>query len=345
MSDPATGFSEVRAAAAAAGIPSAWIDTAVNVLAVETTALARLTQELDYVAFGKAVRLILDRPGQRVIITGVGKSGHIAHKLAATFSSTGTPAVYLAAAEGVHGDLGMVQPSEVVLAFSYSGESEELVALLPAFARQGNALIAVTGRPDSTLARHSEVVLDVRVEREACPHNLAPTASTTTMLALGDALALTVMEARQFGPNDFARLHPGGSLGRRLLLTVGDVMRGGMDQAVVTTEATVEEALLVMTRSPVRGVTNVVDDAGRLVGIFTDGDLRRQLEAKRGALLSERIDAVMTRNPTTIGPDRLAQEALKIMQAREFDNLSVVDADGCAVGLLDVQDLLRAGLS
>ncbi len=322
-----------------------WVTTAREVLGIEALAVAAQSEQLDEAAFCRAVRLILDRPGQRVIVSGVGKSGHIAHKVAATLSSTGTPAVFVSAAEGVHGDLGMIQPGEVVIIFSFRGESDEIAALLPSLVRLGTPIVAVTGRPDSTLGQQAEVVLQVPVEREACPHNLSPTASTTAMLALGDALAMTVMQARQFTAEDFARTHPGGSLGRRLRLTVGDVMRAGMDQAVVIADATVEETLLVMTRSPVRGAANVVDGSGKLVGIFTDGDLRRHLSARGGEVLQQRIAEVMSRNPTTITPDRLATEALAVMQAREFDNLSVVDEQGRAVGLLDVQDLIRAGLT
>jgi len=321
-----------------------WLTTAREVLRIETAALSSLTARLDPEAFCRAVELVLERPSQRVIVTGVGKSGHVAQKIAATLSSTGTPAIFLSAAEGVHGDLGVIQPGEVVLALSYRGESEEITALLPALVRLRTPLIAMTGRPESTLAQHSDVVLNVAVDREACPHNLAPTASTTVMLALGDALAMTVMQARQFTAEDFARIHPGGSLGRRLLLTVRDVMRSGSDHAVVGVADPVREALLVMTRSPIRGVVNVTDADGKLIGLFTDGDLRRHLEARGGAVLDEPMEAVMSRHPTTITCERLATEALAIMQAREFDNLSVVDADGRPVGVVDVQDLLRAGL-
>lgn len=326
-------------------LPANWDQTARETFAIEIDGLREVAERLDYEAFGRAAELILERPGQRVVVTGVGKSGHVAHKIAATLSSTGTPALFVNAAEGVHGDLGMIAAGEVVLALSYRGESDEIVALLPALTRIGARLIALTGRPESTLGRHAEVVLDCAVGREACPHNLAPTASTTAMLALGDALALTLMRLRDFTPADYALLHPGGSLGRRLLLTVGDVMRTGRDQATVSTDASVQEALLVMTQAPVRGVVNVVDDEGRLVGVFTDGDLRVHLERRGGAVLGEPLCGVMGRHPTCITPDRLATEALAIMQSREFDNLCVVDGEGRAVGILDVQDLLRAGLT
>lgn len=323
---------------------TAWLATAHDTLSIELTALRQLAEQLDPGPFGDAVELILSGHGHHLVCTGVGKSGHIAHKIAATFSSTGTPAVFLSAAEGVHGDLGVAQPGDVVLAFSYRGESEEIRALLPALVRIGCPIIAFTGRPESTLARNSRVVLDVAVEREACPHNLAPTASTTVMLALGDALAMAVMRARDFTAEDFARFHPGGSLGRRLLLTVGDVIRTGDEPHSVRADQSVQEALLVMTAAAIRGVVNVVDEAGLLVGIFTDGDLRRRLEAEGAAVLTRPMREVMSAHPTRITPDRLATEGLAVMQAREFDNISVVDHAGRAVGVLDVQDLLRAGL-
>jgi arabinose-5-phosphate isomerase len=321
-----------------------WVKQAIDVLRIERDALQTAIDSFDAAAFCRAVELILERPGRRVIVTGVGKSGRIAHKIAATLASTGTPAIFLSASEGVHGDLGMVQPGEVVLALSYRGESEEIAALLPSLVRLGSPIIAMTGRLDSSLAQHSAVVLNVAVRREACPHNLSPTASTTLMLAMGDALAMTIMKAREFSAEDFALSHPGGSLGRRLLLTVGDVMRSGSDHAVVQASQSVKEALLVMTRSPIRGVVNVVDETGRLIGLFTDGDLRKRLEQRGAELLDEPIEAHMTRNPTTIAADRLATEALAIMQDREFDNLSVADGDGRALGIVDVQDLLKAGL-
>ncbi|HIE51855.1 MAG TPA: KpsF/GutQ family sugar-phosphate isomerase [Armatimonadetes bacterium] len=315
--------------------------TARQVLQTEAAAIKGLLKRLGG-EFVTAARLILESEG-RVIVTGMGKSGTIGRKIAATLSSTGTPALFLSPAEGVHGDVGMVMRGEVVLALSYSGETEELLRILPALKRLGVRLIALTGRPNSTLARHSDVVLNVHVEREACPHNLSPTASTTAMLALGDALAMALMQARNFSPADFARFHPGGSLGRRLLLTVAEVMRPGSDEAKVRAEDPVKKALFVMTAAPIRGVVNVVDEEGKLVGIFTDGDLRRQLD-KNPHVLSQPMHAVMTRHPTVITADRLATEALRLMQDREFDNLPVVDEEGHALGVIDVQDLLRAGI-
>jgi len=273
----------------------------------------------------------------------MGKAGAIGRKVAATLSSTGTPALFLSPAEGVHGDLGTVQAGDVVLILSYSGETEEVLRILPALRRLGVPVVVMTGRPHSTLAQRSDLVLDVAVEREADPYNLAPTASSAAMHALGDALAIAAMRARRFTPEDFARFHPGGALGRRLLLTVRDVMRSGSEHAVVHQSQTVKEALWVMTAAPIRGVVNVVDDEGKLVGIFTDGDLRRKLE-KDPDLLNKRMEEVMTRNPTVITPDRLATEALHLLQEKEFDNLPVVDEEGRALGVVDVQDLIRAGI-
>jgi len=310
-----------------------------EVLRLEAAAVAAQAERLDR-TFLEAVERILKQPG-RVIVTGMGKAGAVGRKIAATLSSTGTPALFLSPAEGVHGDLGVVLAGEVVLALSYSGETEEVLQILPVLKRLGVQIITLTGRPESSLAQNSDVVLTVAVEREACPHNLAPTASTTAMLALGDALAIALMQAREFSAEDFAFFHPGGSLGRRLLLTVRDVMRSGTDHAVIEQHRPVQEALWVMTASPLRGVVNVVDENGLLVGVFTDGDLRRRLE-QDPQVLARPMHEVMTRTPTVITGDRLATEALRIMQEREFDNLPVVDEQGRAVGVIDVQDLMRA---
>jgi arabinose-5-phosphate isomerase len=310
-------------------------------LRIEAEAIERLIEGLDQ-SFLEAVELILRGRG-RVVVTGMGKAGAVGRKIASTLSSTGTPALFLSPAEGIHGDLGTVMGGEVVLALSYSGETEEVLRILPALKRIGVRLIAMTGQPSSSLARNADVVLNVRVEREACPHNLAPTASSTAMLALGDALAMALMQARNFSADDFALFHPGGSLGRRLLLTVRDVMRSGSDHAVIEQHRPVREALWVMTASPLRGVVNVVDATGRLVGVFTDGDLRRRLEHDP-QVLDRPMHEVMTRQPTVITGEKLATEALRIMQEREFDNLPVVDDQGHAVGVIDVQDLIRAGI-
>ena len=317
------------------------LEIAREVLRIESEAVAGLAERLG-AAFERVVDMVLANRG-RIIVTGAGKSGVIARKLAATLSSTGTPAICLNAADGLHGDLGMVARGEIVLAMSYRGETDEVLRLLPTLKRLECTLVAMTGNPESTLAKHSVEVLDVMVPREACPHNLAPTASTTAMLAMGDALAMTLMRRRNFTAEDFALYHPGGALGRRLLLTVADVMRCREGQASVPGDATVRQAILTMTAAPVRGGANIVDEAGRLVGFFTDGDLRRHLE-KGEAILDQPVSDFMTRSPASIGPDRLATEALALLRSREFDNLPVVDDEGRAVGILDVQDLLQAGI-
>lgn len=312
-----------------------------QVLRIEAEAIGRLIERLDQ-SFLEAMEMIRRGRG-RVVVTGMGKAGAIGRKIAGTLSSTGTPALFLSPAEGIHGDLGTVMPGEVVLALSYSGETEEVLRILPALKRIGVHLLAMTGQPSSSLARNADVVLNVSVEREACPYNLAPTASSTAMLALGDALAIALMQARNFSADDFALFHPGGSLGRKLLLTVRDVMRSGADHAVIEQHRPVREALWIMTASPLRGVVNVVDTTGQLVGVFTDGDLRRQLDCDRD-VLDRPMHEVMTRQPTVITGDKLATEALRIMQEREFDNLPVVDDQGRAMGVIDVQDLIRAGI-
>lgn len=276
----------------------------------------------------------------RVIVSGMGKSGHVGRKIAATFSSTGTPAFFVHPAEASHGDLGMITHDDVVIAISYSGESDELITVLPLVKRMGARLVALTGQPGSTLATLADVVLDAHVEKEACPLNLAPTASTTAALALGDALAVALLDARGFGHEDFARSHPGGRLGRRLLTHVRDVMRTGPDVPSVSERATLAEAVLEVSRKRM-GMTAVVDDAGRLVGIFTDGDLRRSLE-RGGDIRATPIALVMTRAPRTIRPEALAAEAVELMEARKSTQLPVVDAAGVLVGALNIHDLFRA---
>jgi arabinose-5-phosphate isomerase len=274
------------------------------------------------------------------VVTGIGKSGHVGRKLASTLASTGTPAFFVHPGEASHGDLGMITHDDVVIALSYSGESDELTMILPLVKRMGAPLIALTGNPTSTLAQLADVVLDTRVEKEACPLNLAPTASTTAALALGDALAVALLDARGFGHEDFARSHPGGSLGRRLLTHVRDVMRTGADIPAVSARATLAEAVIEISKKRM-GMTAVVDDAGRLVGIFTDGDLRRNLE-RAGDIRAMSIAAAMTRNPRTIRPEALAAEAVELMEARKSTQLPVVDADGKLVGALNIHDLFRA---
>ena len=310
-----------------------------RVFQIEQDALAAVAARIDG-AFTAACQAILAGRG-RVVCTGMGKSGHIARKIAATLASTGTPAFYVHPGEAAHGDLGMVTDADIVLALSYSGESDELMLLLPALKRQGNAVIAMTGRPESSLAREADVHLDVSVPAEACPLHLAPTSSTTASLAMGDALAVALLEARGFTADDFARSHPAGALGRRLLLHITDVMHGGDDVPRVGPDASVSEALVEMSRKRL-GMTAVVDADGRLLGLYTDGDLRRSLDDDAVDLRATRIADVMTRGPKTIDADALAVEAAQLMEAHKINALLVVDGDQRVVGALNIHDLLRA---
>jgi arabinose-5-phosphate isomerase len=309
-------------------------------LEIESRAVAQLLPRID-AAFVRACELALAARG-RVVISGLGKSGLIGQKMAATFASTGTPAFFLHAAEASHGDLGMVMRGDVLLALSNSGETAELLALLPPLRRLGVPVIALTGNAQSSLAREAAVHIDVSVDEEACPLNLAPTASTTALLAMGDALATALLEARGFTSEDFARAHPGGALGRKLLLHVSDVMRRGDELPRVLCTATVEQGLLEMSRKGL-GMTAVVDAAGALVGVFTDGDLRRALD--RGVdLRTSTLQTAMTPNPRSIAPGELAAEAVNRMQQHRITALLVVDAQGNLVGALNIHDLLRAGV-
>jgi arabinose-5-phosphate isomerase len=306
-----------------------------NVLDIEADAVRALAERIDG-GFVAAVGLLLGCRG-RVVVSGIGKSGHVARKLAATFASTGTPAFFVHPAEASHGDLGMVTADDVFVAVSNSGESEELIEILPLVKRIGAKLIAMTGRPESTLAKLADVHLDSGVEKEACPMNLAPTASTTAALALGDALAVAVLDARGFGPDDFARSHPGGALGRRLLTYVRDVMRTGDQLPKVPTTATVSDALFQLTAKRM-GMTAIVDDGDRVMGIFTDGDLRRVLE-RTGDFRKLPIVEVMTRGPRTIVADHLAVEAVELMERYRINQLLVVDDAGKLIGALNMHDL------
>lgn len=310
------------------------------VVAMEAQALARLKARLNG-RFADAIERLKTCQG-RVVVTGMGKPGFIAQKISATLASLGVPSLWLHPAEAAHGDLGRVTAQDVVLALSHSGETDEVVHLVTIVKRIGATLLVVTGNPRSRMARQADVVLDTGVRTEAGPGGLVPTASTTAMLALGDALAVTLAEARGFGPKDFARLHPGGNLGRRLLTTVGDLMRTGRANPIVRPNATVKEVLLAITRSRA-GSATVVDQRRRLIGIFTDGDLRRHLE-RDPHLLRRRVQTVMTQHPKTVAPEMLAAEALKMLRAYRIDEVPVVDGRGRAIGLLDVQDLLKAGL-
>jgi arabinose-5-phosphate isomerase len=314
------------------------IDRAREVLRIEAHAIEALVGRIDD-DFVRACRLILDCRG-RVVVSGIGKSGHVARKVAATLASTGTPAFFVHPAEASHGDLGMVTRDDVFVALSNSGRTDELLAIVEPVKRQGAALVAITGDADSPLAREADVHLDARVTKEACPLNLAPTASTTAALALGDALAVALLDARGFGPDDFARSHPGGSLGRRLLTRVADVMRTGEAVPSVKLGASLPAAILEVTRKRM-GMTAVIDTDGRLAGIFTDGDLRRLLERTTdvGGL---RVDDVMTRSPATIAPEQLAVEAVRRMEERRIGQLLVTDAERRMIGALHIHDLLVA---
>ena len=309
-------------------------------LQIEARAVAALVDRLGG-DFAKACRMLLACTG-RVVVSGMGKSGHVGGKIAATFASTGTPAFFLHPAEASHGDLGMVTRGDVVLAISYSGETAELMMILPLFKRMDARLIAMTGNPASTLAREADVHLDISVPAEACPLNLAPTASTTATLAMGDALAVALLKHRGFTEADFARSHPGGALGRRLLLHVSDVMRRGDDLPMVQPGTPLTEGLLEMSRKRL-GFTAVVDEAGRVAGIFTDGDLRRALDRDLDVHATTMAE-VMTRGPRSIGPHELAAEAVLMMEKHSVNGLLVLDESGRLVGALNVHDLLRAGV-
>jgi arabinose-5-phosphate isomerase len=308
-----------------------------NALKIEADAVLKLKKELDG-SFRKAMELIIDSQG-RVVFSGVGKTGLVAKKLAATFSSTGTSAFFVHAGEALHGDLGMIRAGDVVIAVSNSGETEEVLSLLPSLRRIGVTLIALTGDSSSTLAEHADLVLLADVITEACPHNLAPTASTTAALALGDALAIALSSYYGFTPEDFALYHPGGSLGRKLLTKVKDVIKIREQNPVVKIETTVREALFRMTESRM-GSTSIVDQDGKLRGIITDGDIRRLLE-KSADFIDRPVKDYMTVDPISISPDKLAAEALQIMESKEINDLPVVEA-GKPVAMLNFQDLLRA---
>jgi len=289
--------------------------------------------------FARAVRMLLECKG-RVVVSGIGKSGHIGRKVAATLASTGTPSFFVHPAEASHGDLGMVTADDVLVAFSNSGETGELLSIIPIVKRIGAKLVSVTGNPASNLARLADAHLDAGVEKEACPLNLAPTASTTAALALGDALAVAVLDARGFGEEDFARSHPGGALGRKLLTHVRDVMRTGNAVPEVREGTPLAQALMEITRKGM-AMTAVVDEDGRAIGVFTDGDLRRLLETPRDWKIVP-IGEVMHQNPHTIHEDRLAVEAVQLMEANRINQLLVVDSDGRLSGALHIHDLTRA---
>lgn len=318
--------------------PDACLAQARRVLTIEANAIAALIPRLG-ASFPRAVDLILAAPG-RVVVSGIGKTGHIGRKLAATLASTGTPAYFVHAAEAAHGDLGMITSADVVIALSHSGSSAELLTIVPLVKRQGARLIAITGNAGSPLAREADVHLDAGVSEEACPLNLAPTASTTAALAMGDALAVALLDARGFGEADFARSHPGGALGRRLLTHVRDVMRSGPALPLVPPTASVPDALLEMSRGGM-GMAIIADSNAHPAGIFTDGDLRRAL-AGADDIRHAPLASLMTRNPRSIGPDALAAEAAELMERHRINQLLVVDTDGVLVGALNMHDLMQA---
>ncbi len=310
-------------------------------LEIERAGLEALLPRIDD-AFVRACQILLQCTG-RVVVTGMGKSGHIAGKLAATFASTGTPAFFVHPGEASHGDLGMITRQDVVLAMSYSGETGEVVTILPLIKRLAVPLISMTGKPNSTLARASDVHIDVSVAQEACPLNLAPTASTTATLAMGDALAVSLLEARGFTPEDFAMAHPGGTLGRKLLLKIADIMQTGDRLPRVSPDVTVSAALLEMTRKGL-GMTAIVDKDDNILGVYTDGDLRRTLDHGTVDLRAAKITEVMTKGGKTVLSDHLAAEAVQLMEKHKITALLVVDRAGKLAGAIHMHDLLRAGV-
>ncbi len=316
-------------------------ELALAVIKTEADAIRGLEQEINKPSFIHACQLMLDCTG-RVVVTGMGKSGHIAGKIAATLASTGTPAFFVHPGEASHGDLGMITSSDVVLALSNSGETGEIVTILPIIKRLNVPLIAMTGNPDSTLSRAATANINVSVKKEACPLGLAPTASTTAALAMGDALAVALLESRGFTEEDFARSHPGGALGRRLLLLIDDLIHTGEQIPRVNSDTLVSDALVEMTRKGL-GMTAVVDAGNRLLGIFTDGDLRRTID-RRLDVHSAVVGDVMTVNCKTVHPGMLAAEALKIMDDTKINALPVINDKGELVGALNMHDLLRAGV-
>ncbi len=320
------------------------IEQAKRVLRIEADAVAALIDRID-ATFEQAVAMVLDSKG-RVVVTGMGKSGQIGKKIAATLASTGTPALFLHPAEGVHGDLGMVMRGDVVIALSNSGETEEIARMLPSLKRLAIQIIALTGNKESTLAKNSDVVLDVGVKEEACPLGLAPTASTTAALAMGDALAVALLDKRGFRPEDFACFHPGGALGKRLLLRVRDLMHSGNDIPTVSEKTLIKDAIFEIS-SKKMGVTAVLDAAGKLVGVISDGDLRRWMEKteKTGEnLLAKKAGEIMTKNPKVANKDSLAAEAVAIMEKNSITCLIVADAQKRPEGVIHLHDLLKAGV-
>lgn len=317
-----------------------YLKRARKVLNVEAAAILGLAKRLDK-NFNRTIDLLKKCKG-RVVVTGMGKAGLVGQKISATLSSTGTPSLWLHSAEAIHGDLGRVIKDDVVLVLSQSGETEEVKKLLPILKKIGTKTVALTGNNKSTLAKHSDIVLDTGVKKEVCPLGLAPTTSTTTMLAMGDAISVCLQELKGFREEDFALFHPGGSLGKKLLLTVGDIMRKGTDNPVVKKGTKIKDVLFAITKARA-GAASVVDKKGKLIGIFTDGDLRRHLE-EDADLSKRKVETAMTHKPTAVKKDTLAAEALRVLKDRKIDEVPVVDGKGKIQGMLDVQDLLKAGL-
>ncbi len=311
-----------------------------SVIDIEASMIANLSSRIDH-QFAKACQLLHDCEG-RIAVTGVGKSGHISKKIAATFASTGSPAFFIHPNEAKHGDIGMLTKKDVVLALSNSGESEEIISILPVIKRLGIPLITLTGRPNSTLAKAATVNIDVSVEKEACPLGLAPTSSTTAALVMGDALAMTLLEHRGFTENDFALSHPGGLLGRRLLLKVEGLMHTGDKIPIVSHHVSLKDALVEMTRKKL-GITTIINDQNELAGIFTDGDVRRAFD-KESDIRTTKINDVMSKNPKTIGSDILAAEALHLMETHKITSLVVINDKRHPVGIIHIHDILHAGI-
>jgi len=320
--------------------PTDLLALAARVLDIEARAVSSLIDRLDG-AFADACRLCLETEG-RVVVTGMGKSGHIGGKIAATLASTGTPAFFVHPAEASHGDLGMITPHDLMLAVSYSGETSEVITILPLVKRMGAKLITMTGKPRSTLARAADVHLDVSVSEEACPLNLAPTASTTATLAMGDALAVALLECRGFTAEDFALSHPSGTLGKRLLLRVADIMHTGDEIPAVSPDVSVKDGLLEMSRKAL-GITAVVDDRTHILGVFTDGDLRRALDREIDVHRTT-MRSVMHTGGITVAPDTMAAQALHVLEENKITALLVADAGNRLVGALNIHDLFRAGV-
>ncbi|MDO4226658.1 SIS domain-containing protein [Neisseria sp.] len=315
-----------------------YLNWAREVLRIEAESLHEIAAELDG-GFTRAADALLQCRG-RVVIMGMGKSGHIGRKIAATMASTGTPAFFVHPAEAAHGDLGMIVDGDAVIAISNSGESDEIAAIIPALKRKHITLISITARPQSTMARHADIHITAAVSHEACPLGLAPTSSTTAVMALGDALAVVLLKAREFTPDDFALSHPAGSLGKRLLLRVADIMHGGENLPAVVSGTLLKDAIVIMSEKGL-GMLAVTDGSGRLKGVFTDGDLRRLFQ-RRDNFAGLTVDEIMHANPKTITADKLATEALKQMQQNHINGLLVVEEDGLVVGALNMHDLLKA---